>query len=82
MNLFHSYISKEENNCPKMKQGPIVQCIVSLMSLLRGRLVKFFLWNYNHIHAFFVEKMREAFALQQKNIGAFQVLAFEILTKC
>ena len=38
---------------------------------------------------FFVEKMREAFALQklltffqQKNIGKFKILKFEILTSC
>ena len=32
---------------------------------------------------FFVEKMREAFALfLTKNIGIFEILTFEILTSC
>ena len=44
----------------KKEQGPVVQSIVSLTSLLRGQLVKCFTTKYTRI--FFVEKMREAFA--------------------
>ena len=68
--------------------GPVVQSIVSLTSPLRGQLVKCFT-NLEPVKLkFFVEKMREAFALQklltffqQKNIGIFEILTFEILTK-
>ena len=48
-------------------QGPVVQSIVSLTSLLRGQLVKSFTTLLPNTHIFFVEKMREAlaFALQK-----------------
>ena len=57
-------------------QGPVVQSIVSLMSSLRGQLVKYFMTitKYTDI---FVEKMRVAFAMQklltffQQNILAY-----------
>ena len=69
-------------------QGPVVQSIVSLTSSLRGQLVKCFMTLYPNSLIFLVEKMREAFALQklltffqQKNIGVFQILMLEILTK-
>ena len=52
--------------------GPVVQSIVSLTSSLRGQLVKCFRT---------VEKMREAFATP-KNVGEFQILTFEVFTKC
>ena len=45
--------------------GPVVQSIVSLTSLLRGQLVKCFTTLLPNILIFFVEKMREAFALQK-----------------
>ena len=68
--------------------GPVVQSIVSLTSSLRGQLIKCFTTLLPNTLIFFVEKMREAFALQklltffqQKNIGIFQILTFEILTK-
>ena len=46
-------------------QGPVVQSMVSLTSLLRGQLVKCFTTLLPNILIFFVEKMREAFALQK-----------------
>ena len=59
-------------------QGPVVQSIVSLTSSLRGQLVKYFRTLLLNTLKFFVEKMREAFALQKlltlfstKNIGKF-----------
>ena len=58
------------------------------MSLLRGQLVKCFTTLYPNTLKFFVEKTREAFALKAfhifstKNIGIFEILMFEILTKC
>ena len=68
-------------------QGPVVQSIVILTSLLRGQLIKCFTTLYPNTLIFFVEKMREAFALQKlftffstKNIGIFEILTFEILT--
>ena len=47
------------------KQGPVVQSIVSLTSSLRGQLVKCFTTLQPNTLKFFVEKMREAFALQK-----------------
>ena len=70
------------------KQGLVVQSIVSLTSSLRGQLVKCFTTLLPETVIFFVEKMREAFALQKlltffstKIIGMFRILRFEILTK-
>ena len=44
-------------------QDPVVQSIVSLMGSLRGQLVKCFMTLLPYTLKFFVEKMREAFAL-------------------
>ena len=49
--------------CPYL--GPVVQSIVSLTSSLRGQLVKYFMTLLLNTLIFFVEKMREAFALQK-----------------
>ena len=46
-------------------QGPVVQSIVSLTSSLRGQLIKYFTSLKTNTLIFFVEKMREAFALQK-----------------
>ena len=46
-------------------QGPVVQSIVSLTSSLSGQLVKCFTTSSLNTLIFFVEKMREAFALQK-----------------
>ena len=69
-------------------QGPVVQSIDSLTSSLRGQLVKCFATLLPNTLNFFVEKIRKAFALQklltffqQNNIGIFEILMFEILTK-
>ena len=65
-----------------LDQGPVVQSIVSLTSSLRGQLVKCFKTLLPNTLIFFVEKMREASHIfSSKNIGIFQILAFEILTK-
>ena len=45
--------------------GPVVQSIVSLTSSSRGQLVKYFTTLLLNTLKFFVEKMREAFALQK-----------------
>ena len=45
--------------------GPVVQSIVSLTSSLRGQLVKRFTALLPKTLIFFVEKRREAFALQK-----------------
>ena len=45
--------------------GPVVQSIISLTSSLRGELVKCFTTLLPNTLKFFVEKMREAFALQK-----------------
>ena len=45
--------------------GPVVQSIVSLKSSLRGQLVKCFGTLQLNTLKFFVEKMREAFAMQK-----------------
>ena len=49
--------------CPSF--GPVVQSILSLMSSLRGQLVKCFTTLLLNTLIFFVEKMRKAFALQK-----------------
>ena len=65
--------------------GPVVQSIVSLTSLLRGQLVKCFTTLLLNTLIFFVEKMRSfctakaSRIFSTKNIGTFQILAFEIL---
>ena len=46
-------------------QGPAVQSIVSLTSALSGQLVKCFTTLLPNTLIFFVEKMKEAFALQK-----------------
>ena len=45
--------------------GPVVQSIVSLTSSLRGHLIKCFRTLQPNTLIFFVEKMREAFAMQK-----------------
>ena len=45
--------------------GPVVQSIVSLTSSLRGQLFKCFTTLLPKTLIFFVDKMREAFALQK-----------------
>ena len=45
--------------------GPVVQSIVSLTSSFRAELVKCFMTLLPNTLIFFVEKMREAFALQK-----------------
>ena len=45
--------------------GPVVQSIVSLTSSLRGQLVKCFMTLLPNTLLFFVDKMREAFAVQK-----------------
>ena len=45
--------------------GPVVQSMVSFTSSLRGQLVKCFTTLSPKTLKFFVEKMREAFALQK-----------------
>ena len=52
-------------SCLHHHQGPVVQSMVSLMSSLRGQLVKYFTTLLLNTLIFFVEKMREAFALQK-----------------
>ena len=44
--------------------GPVVQCIISLMSSLRGQLIKCFTTLLPNKLIFVPEKMREAFAPQ------------------
>ena len=65
--------------------GPGVQSIVSLTSLFRGQLVKCFTTLLPNTLIFFVEKVREAFAIAKashifstKNIGIFEILKLEI----
>ena len=60
------------------QQGPVVQSFVSLTNPLRGQLVKCFTTLYPNTLIFFVEKMREAFALQ-KLLTFFQQKILEYL---
>ena len=68
--------------------GPVVQSIISLTSSLTGQLVKCFMTLKPNILKYFVEKLREAFAMQklltffqQKIMAYFIILTFEILTR-
>ena len=45
--------------------GSVVKSIISLTSSLRGQLVKYFMTLFLKTLNFFVEKMRETFALQK-----------------
>ena len=45
--------------------GPVVQSIVSLTTLLRRHLVKYMPTNLSNTLLFFVEKMRESYAVQK-----------------
>ena len=60
--------------------GPVVQSIISLTSSLRGQLIKHFTTLYLNILIFSAAKAFLIFST--KNIGIFQILTFEILTKC
>ena len=59
-------------------QGLVVQSMVSLTSSLRGQLVKCFTTLLPNTLIFFVDKMREAFALQ-KLLTFFQQKILEYL---
>ena len=59
--ILHQQCSSNDGS----QQGPAVQSIVSLTSLLRGQLVKCFTTLLLSTLIFFVEKMRETFALQK-----------------
>ena len=66
-------------------QGPVVQSIVSLTSSLRDQLVKCFtLTKYTDIFVKKLVKLLQCESFSQffnTNIGVFQILTFEILTK-
>ena len=66
-----------EHFCNRKRLDPVVQSIASLTSSLRGQLVKCFTTLLPNALIFFVEKMREAFALQ-KLLTVFQqkILAY------
>ena len=67
MLCFHASISDNDlvllDSCVLL--DPVVQSIVSLTSSLRGQLVKYFTTLLPNTHKFFVENMREAFAMQK-----------------
>ena len=63
--LVISSISLLVSFCREKYQGWVLQSIFSLTSLLRGQLVKCFTALLPNKLIFFVEKMREAFALQK-----------------
>ena len=61
--------------------GPVVKSIVSLMSSLRGQLIKCFTTLSPKTLKFFVDKMREAVALQ-KLLRFFQQKILAYLRYC
>ena len=75
------------NSLTVVKQGAVVQSIVSLTSSLRGQLVKCFTTLLLNILIFLLKNERSfctakaSHIFSTKNIGTFQILAFEILTK-
>ena len=69
-------------------KGPVIQSILSLMSLLSGQLGKCFTTLLPNTMIYFVEKIERSFCSAKAshifstiNIGLFQILTFEILTK-
>ena len=67
---------------------PVVQSIVSLTISLRHKFVKQISARVTNTLLFFVEKIKESFAVQriltffqQKKNSVFEILMFEILTK-
>ena len=64
-NLIQMYNGCVKHQTNVKQLGPVVQSIVSLTSSLRGQLVKCFLPLQPNTLKFFVEKVREAFALQK-----------------
>ena len=60
--------------------GPVVQSMVSSTSSFRGQLIKHFATLYPNTLIFSAAKAFHIFST--KNIGIFQILTFEILTKC
>ena len=58
-------VTNNEDRDQIADQGPVFQSIVGLMSPLRDQLVKCFTTLFPNSLIFFVEKMREAFALQK-----------------
>ena len=94
--MFAQSLGVEREECGRVGGGVIylrflfkvVQSSVSLTSLLRDQLVKCFRTLQPTTLIFFVGKMRKAFAVQKlftffstKNIGIFEKLTFENLTK-
>ena len=70
-----------------LNQGPFVQSLVILTSPLSGQLVKCFTTLLPNILIFLLkkyEKLQDCKSFShflKKNIGVFQLLMFEILTK-
>ena len=84
---FSPFYSKRDLSCFDY-QGPVVQSIVSLISSFRGQLVKCFTTIQPNTLIFFVEKNERSFCnakashiFSTKNIGIYEILTFEILTK-
>ena len=65
LNFLDVQIQMETQNIPFFHLYQVVQSIISLTSSLRGQLVKCLTTLYPTTLIFFVEKMREAFALQK-----------------
>ena len=80
--IYDLFPTSKVTEAPKSQKnsGSVVQNIVSLMSSLRGQIVKCFTHLTNLVPntmILFVEKMREAFAVvSAKNMGIFEVLTF------
>ena len=69
-------------------QGPVLQSIVSLATLLRRHFVKYMLTTFSNPLLFFVEKnvrilctAKDSHIFSTKNNSEFAVFKFEILTK-
>ena len=61
----HDELPHQDLCCLPIQDSVVVQNIVSLASSLRGQLVKYFTTSLLNTLIYFVEKMREAFALQK-----------------
>ena len=81
------YTTKKKREKKRDDQGPVVQSIVSLTSLLRGQLVKCFMTLIPNILIFLLKKCEKLLQCKSflhffnKNIGVIQLLRFEILMK-
>ena len=71
-------MEEKKKSATNHHQGSVVQSVVSLTSSLRGQLIKYFMTLLLNTLKFFVQKMREAFALHFFNKKYWQILNINV----